>query len=448
MSEDKKVITRFAPSPTGFLHIGNYRTAVFSYLYARQNNGEFILRIEDTDKERSKKEYEDNIIESLQWLGLNYDHFYRQSEQLPSHKRYLDKMISDGYAYISKEEAKDGSGVVKEIVRFKNPNKDVTFSDMIRGDITMNTTDLGDFVIARSIDEPLFHFAVVIDDMEEGVTHIIRGEDHVSNTPRQILIWEALGKTPPRYAHLPLVLSPDRSKLSKRKGALAISEYKSMGYLPQSLLNSMSLIGWHPSDDVDILSMGDLIEKFSIEKIQKAGAIFDQAKLDWINKEHIKNLSSEEKLDYSRKFLPEDFLGREEYSDNKLYRALPLIFERVTHFGELRSMADAGELDYFFWQPKYDPSQLAWKDEPVENSKQHLERVLSILGTADDKKDEEYYKGLIFPYAEEVGRGSVLWPLRVSLSGLSKSPDPFTLLALLDKDESMSRIRHAIGLIS
>ncbi len=284
MNKEKKIVTRFAPSPTGYLHIGNYRTAVFSYLYAKQNNGEFILRIEDTDRERSKKEYEDNIIDSLQWLGLSYDRFYRQSEQISSHKKYLDELISKDLAYISREEAKDGSGVMKEVVRFRNPNKVVTFDDMIRGKISMDTTDLGDFVIARSIDEPLFHFAVVIDDMEEGVTHIVRGEDHVSNTPRQILIWEALGKEPPSYAHLPLVLSPDRSKLSKRKGALAITEYRSMGYLPEALLNTMALIGWHPTDDTEILTMGDLIEKFSIDRIQKSGAIFDNVKLDWINK--------------------------------------------------------------------------------------------------------------------------------------------------------------------
>lgn len=448
MSKDKKVVTRFAPSPTGFLHIGNYRTAVFSYLYSKQNDGEFILRIEDTDKERSKKEYEDNIIDSLQWLGLNYDRFYRQSEQIDSHKKYLHKLISEGNAYISKEEAKDGSGVIKEIVRFKNPNKVVTFVDMIRGSISMDTTDLGDFAIARSIDEPLFHFAVVVDDMEEGVTHIIRGEDHVSNTPRQILIWEALGVTPPSYAHLPLVLSPDRSKLSKRKGALAITEYRSMGYLPQALLNSMSLIGWHPQDDQDVLEIGDLIEKFSIEKIQKAGAIFDQAKLDWLNKEHIKKLIDTDRLDYTRKFLGEEFISREEYSDEKLIRAFPIIFERITHFGELRSMSDAGELDYLFMQPNYERSLLAWKDEPVENSREHLMNILSIIEKADDKKDKDYYKNLIFPYAEENGRGNVLWPLRVALSGLSKSPDPFELLSLFDKNESISRLRHAIDLIS
>lgn len=448
MKEENKVVARFAPSPTGFLHIGNYRTAVFSYLFAKQNGGDFILRIEDTDKERSKKEYEDNIIDSLQWLGLSYDHFYRQSEQLSSHKKYLDQLIEKDLAYISKEEAKDGSGQMKEVVRFRNPNKVVTFTDMIRGDISMDTTDLGDFVIARSVDEPLFHFAVVIDDMEEGVTHIIRGEDHVSNTPRQILIWEALGKKPPEYAHLPLVLSPDRSKLSKRKGALAITEYRSMGYLPGALLNAMALIGWHPKDDREVLSIEDLLELFSIEDIQKSGAILDQNKLDWINKEHIKRLSFEDSISYVKKFLGEEFLNREVYSEKMLEKAIPLILERVTHFGELRSMADAGELDYIFMIPEYEKSLLSWKDEPVENSREHLNRVVSILENLDENNTSEYYKENIFPYAEEKGRGSVLWPLRVALSGMEKSPDPFTLISLFGKNESISRIRHAIGLIS
>jgi glutamyl-tRNA synthetase/nondiscriminating glutamyl-tRNA synthetase len=230
MNTEKKIVTRFAPSPTGFLHSGTYRTAVFSYLFAKKHNGEFILRIEDTDKERSKKEYEDNIMESLSWLNMSYDKFYRQSENAPRHKEILEKLISEEKAYISREEAKDGSGVIKEIVRFKNPNRVVSFVDAIRGEIKMDTTDLGDFVIAKNIDEPLFHLAVVVDDADEGVTHIIRGDDHISNTPRHILLYEALGFKIPTYAHLPLVLSEDRTKLSKRKGAKAITEYRDQGY--------------------------------------------------------------------------------------------------------------------------------------------------------------------------------------------------------------------------
>jgi glutamyl/glutaminyl-tRNA synthetase len=209
-----QVITRFAPSPTGSLHSGAYRTAIFSYLYARKHKGTFVLRIEDTDKERSKKEYEDNILDSLHWLGLEYDVFVRQSDNVTRHQAVLEKLIADGHAYISKEEAKDGSGVIKEIVRFKNPNTDISFDDEIKGTVTMNTTDLGDFVIAKNINEPLFHLAVVVDDFDAGVTHVVRGEDHVSNTPRQILIQRAIGAPTPHYAHLPLVLGIDKQKIS------------------------------------------------------------------------------------------------------------------------------------------------------------------------------------------------------------------------------------------
>ena len=216
-----QIVTRFAPSPTGLLHAGNYRTAVFSYLFARQHGGKFILRIEDTDRERSRPEYEVNILESLAWLGLDFDEKYRQSENASVHREYLEKMIASGHAYIS-QETPTKEGERAEVIRFKNPNKKVLFPDLIRGDIEFDTTELKDFVIAKSLDEPVFHLAVVVDDFTAGVTHVIRGEDHISNTPRQILIQEAIGAPCPIYAHLPLVLAPDRSKLSKRKGALPL----------------------------------------------------------------------------------------------------------------------------------------------------------------------------------------------------------------------------------
>ena len=201
----------------------------------KKHNGTFVLRIEDTDKDRSKKEYEENIIESLKWLGLEYDEFYRQSDNKNKHKQYLEKMINEGTAYISKKKQKDGSGLIKELIRFKNPNIEISFNDEIKGKITVDTTDLGDFVIARNIDEALYHFAVVVDDFEEGITHVIRGEDHTSNTPRQILIQRAIGTREPVYAHLPLVLGKDKLKLSKRRGALSIIEYQKLGYLPEAI---------------------------------------------------------------------------------------------------------------------------------------------------------------------------------------------------------------------
>ncbi|MES2059585.1 MAG: glutamate--tRNA ligase family protein, partial [Patescibacteria group bacterium] len=289
-----KVVTRFAPSPTGQLHLGAYRTAIFSYFFARKHGGKFILRIEDTDKERSKQEFEKDILESLEWLGLEYDEMYRQSENVDRHKFYLEKMIAGGNAYISKEEAKDGSGIIKEIVRFKNPNTIVSFQDEIKGEVKMDTADLGDFVIAKNISEPLFHLAVVVDDFEEGVTHVIRGEDHVSNTPRQILIQRAIGAPTPIYAHLPLVLGPDKLKLSKRRGALAASSYKEKGFLPDAILNGVAFVGWNPGTDKEIFTKSELIEAFDLSKVQKSPAVFSDEKLEWFNKEHIKLLPQEE----------------------------------------------------------------------------------------------------------------------------------------------------------
>ncbi|MFA5695896.1 MAG: glutamate--tRNA ligase family protein [Bacilli bacterium] len=276
---NNNIVTRFAPSPTGLLHIGNYRTALFSYLYAKQNNGQFILRIEDTDKERSKMEYEDNIIESLKWLGLGYDKFYRQSNNIRDHKFYLEKLIEEGKAYVAEE----------GIIRLKNPGQKITFHDIIRGDITFDTTELKDFIIAKSLDRPLFHLAVVIDDYLEGVTHVIRGEDHISNTPRQILIYEALGWKHPMYAHLPLVLAEDKSKMSKRKGAKSLLEYRDLGYSPEAMLNAIAFIGWNPGTEKEVYTKDELIKDFSLERVKLGGAKLGSQKLEWFNKQHKKN---------------------------------------------------------------------------------------------------------------------------------------------------------------
>lgn len=291
----EKIVVRIAPSPTGNLHIGTARTALFNFLFARQNNGTFIVRIEDTDKERSKKEYEDNILDGFKWLGISHDAFYRQSEREEIYKSYLKKLIEDGYAYISKEEVTE-EGKRSEVIRFKNPNTKISFFDLIRGEVVFDTTDLGDFVIARSETEPLYHLAVVIDDHEMGVTHVIRGEDHISNTPRQILILEAIGASRPIYGHIPLILGPDRSKMSKRHGATSIAQFRDRGYLPEAIVNYLALLGWNPGTEKEIFDIEELIKIFDVKKIQKGGAIFDEEKLKWVNKEHIKKVPLEQTL--------------------------------------------------------------------------------------------------------------------------------------------------------
>src|SRR3989344_840306 len=233
--KNKQVIVRFPPSPTGPLHVGGARTALFNYLFAKQNGGQIFLRIEDTDRERSKPEFEQNIIESLTWLGLEFDNAQpiRQSERSAIYRAALEKLISNNTAYVSREEIekKDKRG---EVISLRNLGKVITFTDLIRGEISFDTTELGDFVMAKSLDEPLYHFAVVVDDWRMNISHVIRGEDHISNTPRQILIQEALGAPRPIYAHIPLILAPDRSKLSKRHGAVSVTEYRDQGYLPET----------------------------------------------------------------------------------------------------------------------------------------------------------------------------------------------------------------------
>jgi len=439
------IVTRFAPSPTGLLHGGNYRTAVFSYLFARKQGGKFIVRIEDTDRERSKKEYEENILESLAWLGLEYDEFHRQSELLPNHTKALEDLIASGNAYISKEEAKDGSGVIREIVRFKNPNKRVTFNDIIRGPIEIDTTDLGDFVIAKNIHEPLFHLAVVVDDATMGVTHIVRGEDHIANTPRQILLHEALGYSVPSYAHLPLVVDEKRAKLSKRRGAQPLTYYRDRGYLPEAILNFLALVGWNPGTEQEIFTKDELVEAFTLERVQKSPGFFNLEKLDWVNKGHIKRLSAEEQCTHIESALPQTVTSLSGYSREKLLGATPLLVEHISHFGQITEMAEAGDIAYFFEDPTFPIEQLLWKDERDKTlTSQKLEKVLELIGGIDERLfTPETIKAAIWDYATEVGRGSVLWPMRYALSGREKSPDPFALAGILGKEVTMRRIEAA-----
>lgn len=442
---NSQVVTRFAPSPTGNLHSGSYRTAIFAYLYARKNNGTFVLRIEDTDKERSQKQYEDNILDSLQWLGLEHDVFVRQTENAKRHTEILEKMIADGHAYISPEAAKDGSGVIKEIVRFKNPNIDVTFTDEIKGTVTMNTTDLGDFVIAKNIHEPLFHLAVVVDDFDEGITHVIRGEDHVSNTPRQILIQRAIGAPTPIYAHLPLVLGIDKQKLSKRKGALAMTEYRDLGYLPQALLNMVSMVGWNPGTEEELFSKEELIQVFDLHQVQKSPAVFNPEKLDWFNREYIKQLSINQQMEYIKRFIPETL----SFSDGMLEKLVPVITERMNCFSDVQKMAEAGELGYYTTVPEIDFEKLSWKGEGNELAKKHLTEVVTLMNSLnEDQWNAESIKAAVWSYAESAGRGNVLWPVRFALSGRDKSPDPFTLAAILGKEETITRLTNVCKKIS
>lgn len=440
MKNNPNIRVRIAPSPTGNLHIGTTRTALFNYLFAKQQGGTFVIRIEDTDKERSKPEFEKDIFEGLTHLGLideDTEIAQRQSERTEIYKTYLKKLIEDGFAYESKEEVQE-EGQRSSVIRFKNPNKKVTFTDMIRGDITFDTTDLGDFVIAKSVEEPLFHLAVVVDDYEMKISHIIRGEDHISNTPRHILIQEALGAPTPTYAHLPLILSKERKKLSKRDGAQSMQEYIKDGYLQSALLNFIAFLGWHPDDNEEVLTKEDLITKFNIEKIQKGGAIFDVEKLNWFNREHIKKIPEAEF---------QNIIKEKSNLEISHPAFVDLIRERITVLSDIASLlTPEGEFGHLIFDTDIqDFSKSIWKDATPEQTREYLSYVIEALKNTDSLEfTAEKLKQQFWDYATQKGRGAVLWPIRYILSGLDRSPDPFTLMEILGKEKSLVRLENGI----
>jgi glutamyl-tRNA synthetase len=435
------VITRIPPSPTGKLHIGTVRTALFNYLFAKHHGGHMVFRSEDTDRVRSTKAYETEIIDGLLSLGLTWENeIVRQSERAAIYREQLERAIAGGHAYVSREPSKADESVMVEVVRLRNPNKDITFNDLIRGDITFNTTELGDIVIARSLDDALYHFAVVVDDALMGVTHVIRGEDHISNTPRQILIQEALGYTRPIYAHLPLILATDRSKMSKRHGAVSLQSYREEGFLDAAIINYMALLGWNPGTDEEMFSLNELVERFSIDHVQKSGAVFNRDKFLWYNREYLNRLSPEEFATYLKPAVGERLTTLPQFSEERLAKLLPTIRERLAVRSEFVAAVEAGEYDFAFATPDYAPSLLLPKGvEDLHAIVPHLQTVLHTL-TGADFGSPEAIKAAIWPYAESTGKALVLWPLRTALSGRAQSPDPFTIAYTLGQQETLARI--------
>jgi len=468
-----QIITRFPPSPTGYFHIGSARTALFNFLFTKKNGGKIFLRFEDTDRERSKKEYETDILDCLNWLGITFCNKepVRQSERDKIYEKYLKKMIEEGNAYLSQETPKDEKQR-SEVVRFKNPNKKVKFDDIIRGEIEFDTTELGDFVIAKSNHEPLYHLAVVIDDFEMGVTHVIRGEDGISNTPRQILLQETIGAPRPIYAHIPLILAPDRLKLSKRHGAVSLNEYKNQGYLPAAMINYLALLGWNPGTDQEIFNINELIDLFDLKRVQKSGAIFNIEKLDWINKEHIKRLSTidlennvESRISNFPHFAKATQGRQFPISKELLKKITPIIIDRINKWSDVDEMIKSGEIDWVFKEPgtpddgahlwtEYKKENLVWKklennSDKFKITQENLKEVLVHLEKiSEDDFEENKIKEAIWSFAEEKGRGEVLWPMRYALSGLEKSPNPFVLAGVLGKKETIKRLKNAVELLN
>ncbi len=430
------VVTRIPPSPTGRLHIGTARTALFNYLFARHHGGSVVFRSEDTDRARSKRVYEDEIIEGLDWLGLSWDAFSRQSERAKRYRELLEGLIGAGKAYRSRERSREDPAREVELVRLRNRGGPLTFRDEIRGEITTDTTELGDFVVARSADDALYQFAVVADDADSGVTHVIRGEDHISNTPRQILIQEALGVPRPVYAHLPLILDEKRAKLSKRSGATALAEYRAEGFLPEALANYLALLGWNPGDEREDFSLGELVKAFSLAGVQKSGAVFDRTKLLSVNQRWMRKLSS---AAFANLVEPE--------------RPLPdgvveLLKERAHTLGEARALL-ADEFSYLFTLPTLSPDALlrGTSGENREKTRARLACAAQLLRALAPSPSAEETKNALMPYAEKEGRRTVLWPVRYALSGRERSPDPFTLVSILGREETVSRIEKAIAIL-
>ena len=441
------VVTRVAPSPTGPFHVGTARTALFNYLYAKRVGGRFLVRIEDTDKARSTKEFEEDILDGMRLLGLVCDDMVRQSERVEQHAERLRELVAQDKAYVSREPSKSDPSVEVEVVRLRNPGTTITFHDEVRGDITFDTGELGDFVIARSLRDPLYHFAVVVDDADMGVTHVIRGEDHISNTPRQILIQQALGLPRPVYAHLPLILAQDRSKLSKRKGATAVADYIAKGYLPSALVNFLALLGWNSGSDKEVFTLDELVTAFSLDGVQKGGAVFDVVKLQWLNKQHRLMLPFEEQ----RNLMLSHVHGVEGVYDalSNSEAAMHDILERYATGEELRTAVDSGEFSFYERRPEVTREMLVWKKDPTpERAGERLAHIVELLQTIDGDFTTDTVREALSEYAESEGKGNVLWPMRMALSGKDRSPDPFVLAEALGTIETKARLEAAIVVCS
>ena len=422
------------------------------------------MRIEDTDIERSEAKFEDDIVAGLKWLGIDWDDkITRQSERIDIYEKYLKTLLADGMAFycphsqaeLDEERKKQvankfspqhtcdarGKKLEKGLIRFKNDTeKTVKFKDEIRGEIEFDPALLGDFSLAKDLRTPLYNFAVVVDDATMEISHVIRGEDHISNTPKQILLEDALGLPKPVFAHLPLILGRDRSKLSKRHGATSVIDYKNGGYLPDALFNFMALLGWNPGTEQEIFSKEELIKIFSIDRVQGAGAIFDMTKLDWMNGEYIRRKSPREILTLVQEAkLP---LGSLASKSEYIEKVIALEQPRLKKLSELPE-----KTDYFFKEPEYDTDLLRWKkmsDDDVKNSlKLSMETLKAV---SEDGMTKENLEKLFFAKAGK-DRGELLWPLRVALSGKKFSPGPFEIMEVLGKDTSILRINAAIFML-
>ncbi len=489
---NKNIIkTRYAPSPTGYLHVGGLRTALYCYLVAKKNAGNFILRIEDTDRERFVPGAIENLIRSLNWAGINSDEGvvlsqngenveqvgqngpYIQSEKLETYQKYADQLIEEKKAYycfcskerleelrkiqevnkqppgydghcrnLSLEEAKlriaNGE---KYVIRMKMPKEGTTkFTDLIRGEVEFRNELVDDQVILKTDGFPTYHLAVVIDDHFMEITHAIRGEEWLSSTPKHLVLYDMFGWQPPQFAHLPLLLNADKSKLSKRQGDVAVEDYRNKGYLPEAVINFVAFLGWNPGTEKEIFSLDELVQEFSLERVSKSGAVFNLEKLDWYNKEYLKMIDENRLLDLCKPLLEEKYkISNSQFSISKI---IALERERATTLVEL-----AENLRFIFEDLPYESEILVWKKDTRDGTKNKLQELynyLSNFSVQDWTKKKMEQKVGEWIKEKNYGVGDVLWPMRVALSGQKNSPGPYEIAEVLGKEKSLERMQVGI----
>ena len=460
---------RFAPSPTGQLHLGGARTALFNYLFAKRSKGKFLLRIEDTDRERSRHEYVEQILDSLSWLGLdNDDEPIFQSSRSDRYSEIVERLLANRTAYRCFATEKELNKIREETKTFLYPglwrdrsDNDVqskmdagesftvrlrtplsgstSFIDQIYNKIETPNKEIDDFVIARSDSSPVYNLVVAVDDHDMGITHVIRGEDHVSNTPKQIMIYQALNWNLPSFAHLPMILGPDQKRLSKRHGAAGVQAFREQGYLPEALNNYLALIGWNPGTDQEMFNMEQLADTFDLGKVNKKSAVFDDKKLNWISGHHLMFRSNKDILDNVRSLTPE--WGKTE-SDVYVMKVIDQLKVRAKTLIQL-----AEQSKYFFTDPESidkEAKMNSWKD----NTRELLATYFKHISELDDW-DQNSLESLLRTVANDagVGAGKIIHPVRLALSGITHGPSLFIMMELLGKERCIRRIRTVINLL-
>ena len=437
---------RFAPSPTGFLHVGSARTALFNWLYARATGGTYVLRIEDTDQERNRPELTEQLLQELDWLGLDWDEgpIY-QSEKKERHREVVETFLENGYAYLCDDENREveGTGLTDGLaVRFRMPqNKTISFADLVRGEVAFNTDDLEDFVIWRSNGSPMFLLANAVDDADMGITHAIRGEDLLSGVPKVLLLLDAMGVEHPTYAHLPLLVNEQRKKLSKRRDDVAVGDYREKGFLPEAMVNYLALLGWGPPDGVEIRSLSEIVEIFSIEDVNKAAAFFDIQKFEHINSSYLRNLSKEDFIGRVKPWIGSGAPWSEEKFDSQKFSIMADLIQE-----KLRTLSDAPRFVDFLFLDAPDIDENSWKK--TMKDPQIADSLLGFVAEffEDCVWETDVLKDLVTKAGEKVDLklGKAQAPLRVAVTGRTVGPPLFeTMACCMTREEVLKRISEA-----